>query len=101
MGFTQRLHRGRWRVVGRLIRERDKYRCRKCGKAGRLEVDHKKPIRQGGDPWAFENLQCLCRGCHIEKTRGEQRAAVKVDPDRQAWRDRLAKSANLAPLAKV
>ena len=33
----------RWGVVRRFILKRDGYRCRACGKAGRLEVDHIVP----------------------------------------------------------
>ena len=31
------------------------------------------PLHQGGDPYALENLQALCRRCHIEKTAAENR----------------------------
>ena len=61
-----------WRRLRLEILERDGYRCRKCGKAGRLEVDHIKPLRRGGDEYSPGNLQAICRGCHIEKTRTEQ-----------------------------
>ena len=51
--------------------EKSSWRCSKCGRAGRMEVDHVVPVAKGGDPWAMGNLQCLCRGCHIKKTRQE------------------------------
>ena len=35
-----------------------------CGKAGRLEVHHVKPVHLGGTN-AIGNLMVLCRGCHI------------------------------------
>jgi 5-methylcytosine-specific restriction protein A len=38
------------------------------------DVDHIKPIEQGGDPWARQNLQSLAHDCHARKTRSEQRS---------------------------
>lgn len=72
-----------WRALRRRVFERDGWRCRGCGRAGRLECDHIKNWREGGAFWAMENLQTLCRGCHIEKTRREV-AARKL-----TWDDRL------------
>ena len=79
----------RWQRVRGMCFERDKHRCRKCGKAGRLECDHTIPMHlmirnlthggqgfsDGLDPLQLEGLfydlkrvQTLCRSCHIEKT---------------------------------
>ena len=33
------------------------------------EVDHRKPIDQGGDPWDWDNLVSTCKPCHLRKTR--------------------------------
>jgi len=65
-----------------LVLERDGYRCRECGKAGRLEADHVQPLDKGGadDP---DNMQALCVRCHIEKTRAERYGPV--DPEVAAW----------------
>ena len=79
----------RWQQLRRRIKDRDGWRCRECGRAGRLEVDHVKPIQDGGDPWDPANLQTLCRSCHIAKTRGEN--ARSESPERKAWRDYLTK----------
>ena len=42
--------------------------CACCKRVDKLEhatrVDHIKPINQGGDPWAWDNLQSLCESCH-------------------------------------
>ena len=75
----------RWRALRRRILNRDGWRCRECGKAGRLEVDHVKPVQDGGDWWDPANLQTLCRSpCHFAKTRREN---AKPDPPDQAeWR---------------
>ena len=76
----------RWQHVRKLALDRDGYRCRKCGKAGRLEVDHVRPMERGGQPYQFGNLQTLCRGCHIDKTRGERARPI---PGQLAWRQAL------------
>ena len=73
----------RWARVRRVVLERDGYRCRACGKAGRLEVDHIRGLELQGLPWELGNLQTLCRGCHIRKTRRENRRPPS--PDEQRW----------------
>lgn len=45
--------------------------CDECGKAGRFEVHHRIPVYQGGSN-DVENLQILCRGCHIETYRPQR-----------------------------
>ena len=37
------------------------------------QVDHKIAIRDGGDPWAFENLASCCQHCHSSKTANKER----------------------------
>ena len=61
-----------WRRRRLEVFHRDGYRCRACGKAGVLECDHIIPRQRGGAEYDMENLQTLCRGCHIQKTAGEQ-----------------------------
>ena len=61
-----RFHQAR-RITKRRRREvldRDRWRCTTCGKAGRLEMHHIKPMHQGGDH-EDHNLLTLCRGCHL------------------------------------
>ena len=62
--------------------ERDGWRCRKCGKAGQLEVHHVESLEDGGTH-DLDNLRTLCRGCHI---RLHHRPAL---PFRAAWRELL------------
>lgn len=61
----------------RLVFERDRWRCRLCGVAtpkalrGKQhdrspELDHIVPLSLGG-AHAFENVQCACRRCNINK----------------------------------
>lgn len=71
-----------WVRLRKRILERDGYRCRACGKPGRLEVDHVIPLHQGGAALDPANLQTLCRTCHFLKTGLEK----NIDPERLAWR---------------
>ena len=42
--------------------------CKMCGDRGRVTaatvVDHRTPISDVGDPWAWDNLQSLCKTDH-------------------------------------
>ena len=80
--------------AGRALRleifERDGWRCRVCSKAGRLECDHVIPVQAGGDLWDRANLQTLCRGCHLAKSRREQAGGDPDHPELRAWRAFLA-----------
>ena len=81
-GYRGRVGAGR--AAG--VLERDGWRCVECGRAGRLEVDHVVPLEAGGEPWALENLQALCAGCHIRKTAAE-RPRREVPEAVRRWRD--------------
>ena len=79
----------RWARLRRFVKDRDGWRCRECGKAGRLEVDHILPVRLGGDFWDVGNLQTLDRSCHFAKSaRENSRRKHKLMPvHRREWRD--------------
>ena len=87
------LHAARWRTVRRAVFERDGWRCTSCGRAGRLEADHVTPLQRepGQDPFDPNGLQTLCRACHIEKTRSENRR--ELTPAELAWRELVAELA--------
>lgn len=72
-----------WQRVRREVLERDGYRCTRCGRAGRLEVDHIRPVYAGGSD-DLDNLRTLCRGCHIDRHRR------KRTPTERAWARHLA-----------
>ena len=76
--------RRRWERLRLEILARDGYRCRSCGRAGRLEIDHVTPISKGGDLWNPSNLQALCRPCHLRKTARER--GRPDHPEIAAWR---------------
>ena len=61
-------NRRKWGKVRLKVLDRDGWRCQTCGKAGRLEVDHIKPMENGGTVYDMTNLQTLCRGCHLAKS---------------------------------
>ena len=65
--------------------DRDAWACVQSGKAGRLEVDHRVPLEDGGALYDPGNLQSLCRGCHIDKTSGEN-LVKEPSLEQQAWR---------------
>ena len=69
--FNQR----RWKAVRRAVFDRDGWRCVMCGLPGRLECDHVIPLERepGQSVYDPNGLQTLCRSCHIEKTRRENR----------------------------
>lgn len=48
------------------VYERDGHRCRRCGTADSLSIDHVTPLARGGtdDSW---NLQTLCLPCNLRK----------------------------------
>ena len=51
-----------------------------------MEVDHVIPEHLGGETWDPANLQALCRGCHIQKTRIENTVRT-MSPEQRAWLD--------------
>ena len=85
-----RLHARRWDAVRRAVFKRDNFRCVECGRAGKLEVDHVTPMQRepGQDVYDPNGLQSLCRACHIEKTRRENRRPLT--PAELAWRELVA-----------
>ena len=67
----------------REVLERAGYRCARCQKAGRMEVDHVVSLQRGGKALDSANLQALCVSCHIAKTRSETRPPRT--PAEDAW----------------
>lgn len=56
----------RWRDL-RLMFIRQQPLCVECGVEGKV-VDHIKPIRLGGAPLDWDNLQTMCHRCHNAKS---------------------------------
>ena len=64
-------------------------RCQDCGRVGRLEVHHVKPLVDGGHPFKLSNLRVVCRDCHFVRDRqARAESAAAADPQeaaRQEW----------------
>lgn len=55
--------------------------CEAQGISTPVEVtDHITPINQGGDPYAWSNLQSLCDTCHNIKSGKEAHPGGTFDP---------------------
>ncbi len=67
----------RWRKYRRWFLNRNPV-CIECGELAAV-VDHILPVNQGGDFWAIENQQPLCKRCHDIKT-GKESAFGKNTP---------------------
>jgi 5-methylcytosine-specific restriction enzyme A len=83
------LQRREWQAVRHAVLERDGWRCRHCGRRGRLEVHHTKRVADFPEH-AFNPHLCLtlCPPCHTIETNRE--LGNKPDPERQAWRKAVA-----------
>ena len=83
-GRTTRNASSGWEYSRKVTIERDDFTCQNCGSVGgpegnaELHVDHITPQSEGGsdDP---ENLQTLCRDCHMTKhgSSGEEKKATE------------------------
>lgn len=79
-----------WQALRFEALRRDGFACVQCGARGRLEVDHKVPVRYAPElSFDLGNLQSLCRRCHSKKTRLEV-GHPPLSAARQAWRDSVA-----------
>jgi 5-methylcytosine-specific restriction protein A len=75
----------RWPALRQQALRRDGFACVKCGKAGRLEVDHIQPVRTRPElAFILDNLQCLCISDHTRKSHLEC-GHPPVKPERVAW----------------
>ncbi|MEM7529644.1 MAG: HNH endonuclease signature motif containing protein [Pseudomonadota bacterium] len=86
MRHSRHITRGpRWAALRLEALRHDGWRCRACGRPGRLEVDHIKPVREAPElAYALENLQSLCARCHTEKTNAET-GRVARSPEQKRW----------------
>ena len=76
-----------------LARDYGMCQCPTCKRLARVRpahiVDHIKPIKEGGEPLALDNLQALCWSCHSTKSlndrhrRGRGESKVQREPLRQ------------------
>ena len=67
------------RLLRKKVHERDQGICACCGRYdAKWQADHKNPLWQGGKDH-IDNLQTLCRHCHLSKTVGETPVRAKTD----------------------
>ena len=88
-----RLNRARWERVRRAVFKRDGRLCVECGRTGRLECDHIRPLHQypDQDPYDMAGLATRCRECHRRKSDRELRKTPEVDGQAE-WTALLAES---------
>ena len=57
---------GKWQKLRITVLDRDGWVCVVCNKPAHT-VDHIIPRVKGGDMWALDNLQSLCKPCNSRK----------------------------------
>jgi hypothetical protein len=57
---------GKWKKLRITILDRDGWQCATCGGPAHT-VDHIIPRVKGGDMWAPDNLQSMCKSCNSAK----------------------------------
>jgi len=55
-----------WKKIRLQVLDRDGWVCAYCGRPANT-ADHIYPRVQGGDMWALDNLQSLCKSCNSSK----------------------------------
>ena len=55
-----------WKAISDYVKERDSYRCGKCGAQKRLQVHHLSYQHHGDELHNMNELVTLCRKCHKE-----------------------------------
>ena len=85
-GRTGKRKDGLQRRNSRLAKDRDNWRCQRCGalpgQRGRMESHHRDHDALNNK---LSNLETLCRECHLA-----HHHRLQVDPERAAWRARKA-----------
>ena len=88
----EKIDRKIWARLRQEVFKRDDYRCQQvlgngiCGRRGRLECDHKKAMRFGGEVYDLSNLQALCRQHHLDKSARENATELESE-EREEWRE--------------
>ena len=57
---------GKWKKIRITVLDRDGWQCAICSRPADT-VDHIFPRIKGGDMWALDNLQSLCKSCNSRK----------------------------------
>jgi 5-methylcytosine-specific restriction protein A len=81
---------GTMRALKKRVTVRDNDSCYVCGRerdeGETYDLEHKRPISQGGAARDLENLGLICQECHLIKSRAEAAQAnrIKVNRRREA-----------------
>lgn len=67
-------HSKRWRILRRRKLDADPI-CQHCDDTLATTVHHKVGLEQGGDPWAWDNLESVCTSCHTTEEMRRRRIA--------------------------
>lgn len=81
-------HSKRWRRVRMQVLHGAGWKCSKCDRRGSLECHHKIPLAKGGAAFDPDNLEAVCRSCHLRLT-----ADQNTSPRTRIWRDYLNREA--------
>jgi 5-methylcytosine-specific restriction endonuclease McrA len=63
---SKELSSNKWKKLRIKVLDRDGWVCAKCGGVANT-ADHIYPRIKGGDTWALDNLQALCKSCNSSK----------------------------------
>lgn len=66
MALSRELGSGKWKKLRIQVLDRDGWVCAYCNRPADT-VDHIYPRVKGGDTWAMDNLQSLCKSCNSAK----------------------------------
>lgn len=69
---AKRGYNSTWRKLRKLYLAKHPM-CEHCRVLPACDVDHIKPLSDGGKRLSEDNLQALCRGCHVKKTWKERK----------------------------
>lgn len=59
----------RWKALrSKIFRERGE-QCEVCFSIGEVQLHHRVPVSLGGEIWNPDNLEIVCRTCHLERHR--------------------------------
>ncbi|CAB4161979.1 HNHc domain containing protein [uncultured Caudovirales phage] len=76
--MTERaINSGKWKKLRITVLDRDGWQCVRCNKPAHT-VDHIIPRVKGGDMWALDNLQSMCKSCNSSK--GDRFFSHKATP---------------------
>ena len=56
----------RWREFRKKMLKDCGYKCASCSALNELHVHHIKPVYDGGDFYNPDNIEVVCRSCHME-----------------------------------